>query len=232
MPIFKYILLLLFFMNVSQCKSQFSINKINFNKIPQKKVREYLLRQQNNNILSLTDIKPSMKTNSKIEGYKVHTKKYFLRDSPIKVWLYYLDSNPGDSWNGKKVSFGMLFSKKDKRVVYSDESISQIDTGQVVYLNVKLLKGIANLATAFEVITIDKKKRMLEFSYIEGNITIGKQCLQFTKTHKGYTRIIHTSFYKSSSAFRDRFLYPFFHNKISNDFHRNMKKLYFSHQLN
>ena len=154
MPIFKYILPILFILNVFQCKSQVTFSEINFNKIPQKKVCEYLIEQQNHQIQSFTDIKPSIKTNSKIKGYKTHVKEYFFKDSLAKVWQHYLVTNPGDSWNGKKVSFGMLFSKKDKKIVYSDESISQIDTGQIVYLNLKLLKGIANLATVFEFITI------------------------------------------------------------------------------
>ena len=187
--------------------------------------------QQNNQIQSFSDIKPSIKTNSKIEGYRNHVKEYFLKDSLTKVWRHYLITNPGNSWNGRKVSFGMLFSKKDKKIVYSDESISKIDTGQVIYLNLKLLKGIANLATVFEFITIDKEKRIIEFSYIKGNVTEGKQRLQFAETPRGHTIILHTSFYKSNSIFRDRFLYPFFHDKISNEFHRNMKRLYFAKNM-
>lgn len=232
MLFFKYILSFLFFINIFQCKSQVTISDVNFNKVPQKKVREYLVGQQNMHIVNLADIEPSIKPNSKIEGFRTLVKEYFLKDSLNKVWRHYLDTNPGDSWNGRKVTFGMLFSKKDERIVYCDESISHIDTGQVIYLNLKLFQGLANLATVFEFITIDKEKRMLEFSYIEGNITEGKQRLQFIKAPKGYTRIIHTSFYKSSSAFRDRFLYPFFHEKMSDEFHRNMKKIYFKNQLN
>jgi hypothetical protein len=224
---FKYILSLLFFISVLQCKGQIAISDINFNKVPQKKVREYLIEQQENTKKSLTDIEPSIKPDSKLEGFRIHEKEYFLKDSIAKVWRHYLVTNPGDSWNGKKVSFGMLFSKKDKKIIYCNESISHIETGQVVYVNLKLLQGLANLVTAFEFITIDNEKRMLEFSYIDGNITEGKQCLQFIKAPKGYTRIIHTTYYKSSSFLRDK-LYPYFHVRIINEFHRNMKKLYLS----
>jgi len=99
-----------------------------------------LTGQQNHQIHSFTDIKPSIKTNSKIKGYKTQAKEYFLKGSLTKVWQHYLGTNPGDSWNGKKVSFGMLFSKKDKKIVCNDESISQIDTGQIVYLKSKTIK--------------------------------------------------------------------------------------------
>jgi hypothetical protein len=209
-----------------------TFSDINLNRVPQKKVREFLIEQQNSNIQTLINIKPSINSNSKIKGFSNHVKEYFLKDSLTKVWQHYIVTNPGDSWNGKKVSFGMLFSKKDKKIVYCDESVSHIDTGQIVYLNLRILNGIANLPAVFEFITIDEERRIIEFSYIDRNITKGKQRLQFIETNKGYTRILHTSFYKSSSSFRDRFLYPFFHDKLSNEFHRNMKKLYYKNKVN
>ena len=232
MFVFKYIIALLFFMNTFQCKSQMAISEIDFDKVTQKKIREFLVEEENNGIELLTEIEPTMRTSSATEGYKTHAKEYFLKDSLNKVWQHYIDTNPGDSWDGKRVSFGLLFSKKDNKIIYHDDNISHLDTGQVVFLNLKLMMGVANIAAVFEFITIDKMKRIIEFSYVDGNITKGKQRLQFVETAKGYTRILHTSFYKSNSSMRDRILYPFFHEKMSNEFHRNMKKLYFSHQLN
>jgi hypothetical protein len=209
-----------------------TISEIDFDKVTQKKVRNFLMEEENNGIELLTDIEPTMQTNSGTEGYRTHSKEYFLKDSLIKIWQHYIDTNPGDSWDGRKVSFGMLFSKKDNIIVYRNDRISQLDTGQVIFLNLKLMGGIANIAAVFEFITIDEAKRVIEFSYVDGNITKGKQRMEFTETAKGNTRILHTSFYKSSSSFRDRILYPFFHDKVSNEFHRNMKKLYFSQHSN
>jgi hypothetical protein len=37
--------------------------------------------------------------------------------------------------------------------------------------------------------------------------------------------IIHVSYYKSDSHFRDKWIYPFFHRIIIKDFHRNMRRL-------
>ncbi len=232
MSVFKYIIVFLFLMNTFQCKSQMTISEINFDKVTQKKVRNFLMEEENNGIELLTDIEPTMQANSNTEGYRIHSKEYFLKDSLNKIWQLYVNTNPGDSWDGKKVSFGLMYSNKDNKVVYRDEHISQLDTGLVVFLNLKLMKGILNLPAVFEFITIDKVKRIIEFSYVDGNITRGKQRLQFTETAKGYTRILHTSFYKSGSSIRDRILYPYFHEKVSNEFHRNMKRLYFSQHLN
>ena len=232
MSIFKYIIVFLFFMNAFQCKSQMTISEIDFDKVTQKKVRNFLMEEENSGIELLMDIEPTMQTNSDTEGYRTHSKEYFLKDSLNNIWRHYINTNPGDSWDGRKVSFGMLFSKKENKIIYRNDHISSLDTGQVIFLNLKLMGGIANIAAVFEFITIDEVKRIIEFSYVDGNITKGKQRMEFTETAKGYTRILHTSFYKSSSSFRDRVLYPFFHDKVSNEFHRNMKKLYFSQQLN
>jgi len=232
MSVFKYIIVFLFFMNAFQCKSQMTISEIDFDKVTQKKVRNFLMEEENSGIELLMDIEPTMQTNSDTEGYRTHSKEYFLKDSLVKIWQHYIDTNPGDSWDGRKVSFGMLFYKKENKIIYRNDHISPLDTGQVIFLNLKLMGGIANIAAVFEFITIDEVKRIIEFSYVDGNVTRGKQRMEFVETAKGYTRILHTSFYKSSSSFRDRVLYPFFHDKVSNEFHRNMKKLYFSQHSN
>jgi len=210
---------------VLQSTGQLQISEINVNKIPQQKVRDYLQSQKANQINTILDIKPSLQPNSDNSGFRVDERIYLVKGSLDKVWQHYVVTNPGDSWNGKKVSFGLLLSKKDKKVVYEGESVARIDTGQVLYLNLKLLNGLANLATVFEFTSVDENNKTLEFSYINGNITEGKQNLRFTETAKGYTEIIHTTHYKSSSVLRDR-VYPFFHARMINDFHRNMKELY------
>ncbi|MCK5731257.1 MAG: hypothetical protein KAH68_09300, partial [Draconibacterium sp.] len=220
MAIFKYIIIILFIINAFYCNSQVAIKETDFNKIPQKKVREFLINEQNNDINLYADIRPTLQSNSNTEGFKTHTKEYFLKDSLIKIWEHYLGTNPGDSWDGKKVSFGLLFSKKHNKIVYNDDYVSRLDTGQIIFLNLKLMMGVANLAAVFQFITIDQINSIIEFSYVDDNITKGKQRLKFIQTNKGYTKILHTSFYKSNSSIRDRILYPFFHEKISNEFHR------------
>lgn len=208
---------------------QANFNEINFNKIEQKKIREYIHLQEQKGY-SLLEIRPSLYKESTIDGFRTETREYFLKGNLQDVWKHYTCTNPGKLWNGKKVTFGMLFSKKEKRIVYKNDYISSLDTGQVVYLNLKFMSGLANLAIVFEFITVDNEKRIIEFSYIDGHITEGKQQLQFIETPRGYTQIIHTSFYKSKSILRDHFLYPYFHTRVTNEFHRNMKKLYFINQ--
>lgn len=202
--------------------SQCELDKVNLELIPYSSVKTYLENQKARNVKSFLDIKPTW-SGSK-EGYNIQEKTYKVKGDLTEVWDYYKTTSPSVSWNGKKVMFGFMFSKEQNKPVYKGEMISEIDTGQVIFLNLKLLK-FYNLAMAFEVISVDAEKKLIEFSYIEGNASQGKQSLQFINTPEGYTEIVHRSYFKSGSKLRDKFLYPFFHTRTTNEFHRIMRKI-------
>ena len=82
--------------------------------------------------------------------------------------------------------------------------------------------GIYNLAVALEITKIDEQNKTIVFSYVNGGKSKGEQILHFITTADGYTEIIHETLFRSDSKFRDKVLYPFFHNKAINEFHRNM----------
>jgi len=215
----------LFFLIGFQLKAQIYLNDVELDKISQGKVKEFVKWQQENGIQTFEEIKPSMQSNSDLKGYYVRENVYQVKKGVDEVWNNYLHKSPNESWNGKKVSFGFLFSKKEDRIVYSDENISKIDTGMVVYLNLRLMRGLINIATAFEIITIDQENKIIEFSYLSGNISLGKQRIKFSETPKGYTQILHTSFYKCHNIPKNYFFYPYFHTRATNEFHRNIKRL-------
>jgi hypothetical protein len=134
-------------------------------------------------------------------------------------------------WNGHSVRFGLLISKCSNSVIYKNNPLfPDIDTGQVYFLDMRLLKGLLNVPAAFEITNIDQKQQMVEFSYIDNNTSLGKQTIQFFDNGKDCTRIVHRSYFKSESALRDDF-YPCFHNKFIKEFHRNMKHIIKSAEL-
>jgi hypothetical protein len=225
MNVAKLICSLLFLAVTFQVKGQMFLSDIELDKISQYKIQEYLESQQECGIIAFSDIKPSMNTNSDIKGYFVRENEYQIKKDFEEVWSHYLSTNPSKAWNGKKVSFGLLFSKNEDKIVYCNENIQRIDSGMVVYLNLRLMSGLKNMATAFEFITIDKENKIIEFSYLSGNVSEGKQRIQFRETRKGYTRILHTSFYRSNTILKNYLLYPYFHTRTTNEFHRNLKKL-------
>lgn len=205
--------------------AQMYLADIEFDRIDEGAVEDYLHRQIDNDITTFSDIKPSLESTSSTVGYKFHEREYVVKDSLAKVWFHYVYTNPGDAWNAGKMNFGMLFSKQENELVYPNGNVERIEAGQVVYLNLHLLK-IKSIATAFEIIKVDNKEKVIEFSYVEDNLTHGKQQLNFVKTNKGYTKIIHRSYFKSESVLRDHFLYPYFHTRLTNSYHRNMKRMY------
>lgn len=204
---------------------QMLLSDVEFDKIEEEKVEEYLYKQMDNHIESFAEVLPSLEPHSSIEGYRFHEKEYIIKDSLNTVWLHYVHTNPMKAWNTNIVDFGFMFSKKENKAVYPNQRVEKVEVGQIIYLNLRLLK-IKNLATAFEVITVDNEKGMIEFSYVDDNVTHGKQQLNFMQTPEGYTKIIHRSYFKSKSNFRDRYLYPYFHTRMTNNFHKNMRRLF------
>jgi hypothetical protein len=207
--------------------SQTSLDEIDMQKIPQKKIRSFINQQKSNNIHRFCDVKPTFYIGQDESSYREVEKKYLIKENINKVWDTYRSTSPSISWNGKIISFGLLVSKGTDKVMYRNEKFAGVDTGQVVYVNLKLLGGIYNLAVAFEIVDIDLINREIIFSYIEGGKSRGEQLIQFIDTKEGYTEIIHRTFFKSDSKFRDKFLYPPFHIRAINEFHRNMIEVLF-----
>lgn len=224
MVIIRIIFINLFLIASFNSFSQLYLNEIDLAKIEQKKIREYIESQKEAEIITVSDIEPSLPPESNISSFRSRENDYLVKDSIQKVWECYTTLNPAKSWNGKKSSFGLLFSHNEKRIFYDNDTINGIHTGQIFYLNLKLLNGIKNIATAFELTRLDRENKIIEISYLKGNSSIGKQRIQFFETSKGNTHILHTSYYKCHNIFKNYFLYSFFHTRVINEYHRNMRK--------
>jgi hypothetical protein len=197
---------------------------ISLSEIPQKHVRSYIEKRDINYMQNFSEIRASWNKETSNSTYHVHEKTIYFKNSLEDVWDCYRHSNPVESWNTHFIKVGLVISKCSNSVTYINNcTYPEIDTGQVVFLDLKLLKGMFNVPLAFEITNIDPFQKILEFSYIEGNTTQGKQTVQFFDNGDGRTRIVHRSYFKSFSPFRDKFLYPHFHSKFIKEFHRNMK---------
>lgn len=197
---------------------------IDMDLIKKKKVKEFIITQRINRLDNFFNIKASWKLNNDISNYHKHVKTFKVKKHLDKVWECYKKADPVETWNGRIIDFGLLISKYSDSLLYETKgSFSEIDTGQVYFLNLKLLRGIFNIPVAFEIINVDEYHKIIEFSYIEGNISKGKQTLQFIELENGFTQIIHQSYFRSDSGLRDG-IYPIYHKKIIKDFHRNMRR--------
>lgn len=200
------------------------LEDIKMDKIRQKKVRKYISQIEIEKHL-FSEIQPSCFSGQDMSSFRKNEMTFFLDGKLDDIWQGYMSASPSESWNGRKVSFGVLLQKFPNNIFYNQDPMTGVATGQVYFLNLKVMKGIYNLPVAFEIITVDTTKRLIEFSYIEGNKSSGVQQIQFFDAGSERTKILHISYFKSASDFRDRWIYPPFHKKIVNDFHRNMRKL-------
>jgi hypothetical protein len=217
----KYLLLLTILWHLHSF-GQTQLSEVDTLRIEYPKVIEYLQRQMAEGLRTFNDVKPSFQTGESIEDYHVIDREFLVKDSLEKVWNDYLSAVLQESWNTKTIRFGFCYSRNNDSIYYSNDKVRTVMPGLIVYLNLKLLYGMKQLAVAFEITRIDQDEKMLEFSYLEGNETEGKQQLFFRENNKGNTVIAHLSYYRSSSKARDK-LYPHLHAQLINKFHRNMK---------
>lgn len=220
----KFLGLLIAMIIFCQAFSQTSVNEIDYDLIQYRQIKKYINQQKEDGVEAIHDFVPSCTAESDFANYEHQEKEYVIKACLPVVWLNYTKANPSQSWDGKLVSFGLLISKKTNNIYYSGDEIPGIDTGQIIFLNLELLGGFFNLAVAFEIIKEDPENGIVEFSYLEGNKTLGIQRLKFTPTEEGYTKIVHSSYFKSPSKLRDKILYPYFHKRLINEFHRNFRR--------
>lgn len=194
-------------------------------RIPQRKIRQYIEMQSKRDIQLFTDFKASCYSADLSSVSDSLQNIYLIRENPDSLWKIYQNKSVLESWNSKKISFGLLFSKESNHIYYGDESEAEkVDTGQVFFINLRILGGMVHLPVGIEIVKIDKRDRSIMFSYLEGNKTLGNQIMKLESDKDGYTRVIHSSYFKSDSSFRDKHLYPFFHTRVINDLHREMAR--------
>ncbi|MCK5776956.1 MAG: hypothetical protein KAH25_12295 [Bacteroidales bacterium] len=227
----KFGLLIIFTCFQIQIHGQSTLDDIKLEQIEQKTIRKYVEHQIEDGKHQIYDIHPSWNRGDDLSSYNKNEMTFFLDASLQDVWQSYLSIDPTKLWDNRSMSKGLMLQKSPAKIFYDEDSSAYINTGQVYFLNLRLLSGIYNIAVAFEIITIDSSEMVLEFSYIEGNQSSGFQQLKFVPTDDNSTKIIHTSYFKSNSNFRDKWLYPIFHKKVTKDFHKNIKKILISRNI-
>jgi hypothetical protein len=215
------LLQLLFLQTFSQ-----SLNTIDLLKVPPVKVREYIVSRSIDQLSDFSSIHASWKTDIDKHAFYVIEETFYLKKNLSTVWESYRNCNPINMWNCRSFRFGLLICKCSQSIIYPGSLyIPNLDTGQVYFLSLRLIKGLINVPVAFEITNINEAGKIMEFSYIEGNKARGKQILKFYDDGLGRTRIVHLSYFKSDSWLRDKLFYPYFHYKFIEEFHRNMWKI-------
>jgi len=218
----KYFFCLLFLLSFGSINCQLAFNDLDYDRLHQKKIRKFVNRHIDEDKKFFCDLHPGDSDSVQLNKMQ---NQYLVKESVDDVWDAYKNANPCDIWNGRMVSFGFLCSKWYNFIVYkNDSAYGCIDTGQVVFINLKLLWGLYNLPVGIQILDVDDENMNITLSYLEGGKSIGTQIIQLSEMESGTTCISHITGFKSSSDFRDRHLYPYYHTKVLNEFHRNILK--------
>ena len=220
--------LLLLVSVVAQCKlsiAQLPLTQINLDRIQQKKVKELVQQQSLNGIKYFDDLTPSCYNEQDSLKYSFQRSTNVIREVIQKVWSKMKRLRPRDEYSGKMVSFGFLYSKRLNQIFYADDDYKDIEEGEIYFLNLKLLGGIKNIGVALEVTKVDEENKTIELCYLNNGMTEGTQVVKLAETNEGNTKIIQETRYRNKSKFREKKLYPFFHQRAVNELHNNIRRL-------
>lgn len=222
---FKLRKLLLFVIILSshRLSAQLSLDKLDYTRIPQKKIIHFIEDQKKCGHKHFTDFVPKCIMEQDSFPFSKVTTSYIIHGKPDEVWNEYLKIKPSQAYSGRIVGFGFLYSKDEDKITYKEDGYDKMKVGQLFFFNVKLLGGIRNLGVADEVTAIDENRKIIRFCYIENGKTEGTQEIQIKYTSEGYTQITHDTRYRSKSRFRDNLLYPFFHKRTIDEYHDNIR---------
>lgn len=219
---YKLIVLLGILSWSTRCFAQLSINSTDLNRISQKKVRSLLQKQQLDGIEFFSDLKASCYSSQDSISYSFHKSSSTIKERIQNVWNKLKSIKPRDEYRGKMVTFGLLYSSKTDRVLYSDDDYQGIEEGEIIYLNLKLLGGVKNIAVALEVTKVDDESKTIQLCYLNHGMTAGTQQIKLEENTDGNTVICQETRYKNLSKFREKWLYPLFHQQAVNELHKNL----------
>ena len=199
------------------------IDSFNFTRIQHKKVRKLITRQKHFGAKTFDDIQPVCFNLSDSAAYNTFQKSQVINQEINTVWDNLVHQSPSDEFDGRIVSFGLLYSKKNNNLLYQNEALDGIEVGQIIFFNLRMLGGIKNIAVAMEVTRMDNDKKVLEYCYVDHGSTQGTQQFILKSLPGCKTEITQITRYKCKSRFRDRRLYSFFHERIVREFLRSIK---------
>ncbi len=198
---------------------------IDLSRISQKSVRGLVIKEKVKTTRDFQCLNTSCYQEEDSLKFRQHVKSYRIRASLEEVWKKYSSVSPRDAWTGKRVKFGFLFNRFQDAFVYPEEAASPMTVGSIIYVDLKLLKGIKNLGVAFEVTGMDPEKKIIRFCYLKDGISKGSQEIRFSSEPDGTTLVTHDTHYHSDSRFRDQALYPRFHEQLVGEFHENLRRI-------
>jgi hypothetical protein len=151
-----------------------------------------------------------------------HEKVYNVNADINKVWEAYTHISAKEMWSGPLNKFKEAYSQKDTSAyIRKDAFVPSPEVGTIYELKLKIIRFL-KIPVNFEITKISQENKIIEFTYGAENKSKGMQTLTFLEIDST-TRIVHQSYFYSGNKFRDKKLYPKYHEKCLNEFHDNLK---------
>jgi len=205
-------------------EAELSNQELDLTKIRHEAVKKFI---RNNGLHKLSDfarVIHSCEGQVDTKKFHRHVKTFLFKADIEDVWGAYKTIGPVETCNGSMLGFGLQYSRRNHKITYHEDDHGVIDKGQIVILNLKLLWNLINLAVGHEITEIDEREKFIKMCYIEGGASKGWQFIRLKERKDGFTEVMHETFYKSKSDFRDKRLYPMLHGLIISEFHKNVQR--------
>jgi len=219
---FAFLALFYYQHNYSQA-DEYIIEGSNFILIDSLKIKKKGL--SNSNLSSkekkLKKFEPSVNDKSELKDFSFHEKHYMVNFPIDIVWDIYENTKPNECWSGPLAVYKNSYLNS---TFYDFKEVNHPSFGEdcIYLLKLKLIPFI-KITVIFQLTKLNRSEKIIEMTYGMDNTSHGKQTIQFI-AEGNKTLIKHSTYFKSKSKFRDKYLYPKFHVKYIDEFHANIQK--------
>ena len=222
---FQRYILIIFILMTYASQAQTRLSDTDTSRIKQKSIRNFLKSQIDSGVVNFEDFKPSVDERTDSSQFDSNIHLFRLRQAQAPLRQAYLTAHPATVWQGKIVSCGFIYSPVSKRVIYPDDKFPGLETGQIFFVEMRVLFGLVKFPVCFMVTQIDESKHTIAFSYVSSGASKGAQTIMLTDDAKSGTKIIHSSIHQTENILRDKTLYPIYHRKAIKEVHQNIKNI-------
>jgi len=157
---------------------------------------------------------------------------FYSVSRPVETtWKQYMSVNPLKIWSNHLAYVQAIYMPSKDRTLDRDALADQwtgFEEGMKVFVDMASLPvAVSNkpaMMVALQVTRIDPVHHTVEFKYLEGTPSYGRQLIQFepAPSDPSATAITHTTWFRSYSSVIEH-LYPIYHHKMINSMHAHFK---------
>lgn len=153
--------------------------------------------------------------------------RFCVRARVAAVWDGYRTVNPLAVWSSARSWLVAVYAPRWKRTLYREDLARRwpgFERGMKVFLDMASLPVAIThrpaMMVALEITRLDARRRVIEYRYLEGSPSYGRQVLTFRKASNAphLTEIVHETWYRSYGSLVEA-VYPLYHRQMLDAMH-------------